>query len=112
MTNAGTIIAALGGSGALAALVTAITAYFKTKTAAEERKKETAAAHKKMAEEMTALRTDFAAMKTTLQAVVAEAAVLREDNVAKDKKIARLENENGRLIQALPARAATEKKKD
>ena len=87
MNIVGTIVAALGGSGAIAGLVAAITAYFKTKTAAEERKKETSAAHKKMAEDMEALRIDISAINTTMQKVVGEATALREDNAAKDRKI-------------------------
>ena len=100
MNDANTIIAALGGTGALAALVAAITTYFKTKTAAEERKTSTAAAHKKMAEDMDALRADLAAMKETMRTAVAEAAALRADNAElraetqlKDRRVAKLVGE-------------------
>ena len=113
MNTAGMIITALGGTGALAGLVTAITTYFKSKTAAEERKRETAAAHKRMAEDMAAMREDIATIKTTMQIAVDEAAAMRVDNDALRTKVLRLENKNERLIAALPlATAAKENKKD
>ena len=112
MDNVGTVIAALGGTSALAGLVAALTTYLKSKTAAEERKRETAAAHKKMADDMTALRTDFSKMETTIQAVVSEAAALREDNAAKGRKI----EQQAKIIQqqaaALPPAVKSTTRKD
>ena len=101
MNTVGTILSALGGTGAIAALVTALTTYLKSKTAAEDRKKETAAAHKKMAEDMLALRVDLSAMRAT----VAEAAALRAEGAAKDKKIAKLTKERDDAKAALEALA-------
>ena len=101
MNTVGTILSALGGTGAIAALVTALTTYLKSKTAAEDRKRETAAAHKKMAEDMLALREDLSAMR----AAVAEAAALRAEGAAKDKKIAKLTKERDDARAALDALA-------
>ena len=69
------------------------------KTAAEGRKKETAAAHKKMAEDMLTLREDLSAMR----AAVSEAAALRAEGAAKDRKIARLTKERDDAKAALDA---------
>jgi len=99
MNTVGTILSALGGTGAIAALVTALTTYLKSKTAAEDRKRETAAAHKKMAEDMLALREDLSAMR----AAVAEAAALRAEGAAKDRKIAKLTKERDDARAALDA---------
>jgi len=101
MNTVGTIIAALSGTGAIAALVAALTTYLKSKTAAEDRKKETAAAHKKMAEDMLTLREDLSAMR----AAVAEAAALRTEGAAKDRKIAKLTKERDDARAALEALA-------
>ena len=117
------IIGALGGTAGLAGLVAAITLWVKSKTAqteaitaatlarteettaAEARKKENAEAHKKMSEEMSAMRSELAAINTILKNAVAT-------SETKDRRIAKLENENARLIQALPARAPVKKEKD
>ena len=101
MNTVSTILSALGGTGAIAALVAALTTYLKSKTAAEDRKKETAAAHKKMAEDMLALREDLSAMR----AAVAEAAALRAEGAAKDRKIAKLTKERADARAALEALA-------
>ena len=99
MNIVGTILSALGGTGAIAALVTALTTYLKSKTAAEDRKKETAAAHKKMAEDMLALHEDLSAMRVA----VSETAALRAEGAAKDKKIAKLTKERNDARAALDA---------
>ncbi|MCL1963462.1 MAG: hypothetical protein FWF69_00165 [Firmicutes bacterium] len=108
MNTVGTIIAALSGTGAIAALVAALTTYLKSKTAAEDRKKETAAAHKKMAEDMLALRESLTAMTDTMRAAVSEAATLRAEGAAKDKKIAKLTKERDDARAALDALARRE----
>jgi chromosome segregation ATPase len=112
VSNIGTIIAALGGTGAIAALVTALTTYLKSKTAAEDRKRETTAAHKKMAEDMAALREDLKTITGAMQAAVSEAAALRAENAGLRGKVARLENQNDRLTVALSEKPGAEKKKD
>jgi len=105
MNTVGTILSALGGTGAIAALVTALTTYLKSKTAAEDRKRETAAAHKKMAEDMLALREDLTAMTDTMRAAVSEAATLRAEVAAKDRKIAKLNKERDDARVSLEALA-------
>jgi len=105
MNSVGTILSALGGTGAIAALVTALTTYLKSKTAAEDRKRETAAAHKKMAEDMLALREGLMAMTGTMRTAVSEAAAIRAEGAAKDKKIARLTKERDDARAALEALA-------
>ena len=102
MNTANTIIAALGGTTGVGALVAALIAYLKSKTAAEDRKRETAAAHKKMAEDMAALRADFAKMEAVMQVAVNEAASLRADGKAKDAEIVALKKDNAKLIDRVP----------
>ena len=107
MNNIATIIAAFGGTSAIAGLVAALTTYLKSKAAAEGRKKETAAAHREMAEDMDALRTDQAEIKTTLQTLVAENAALREATEEKDAQIAKLRKDlsNALILKDRAAKA-------
>lgn len=97
MNTLSTIITALGGTGAIAALIAALTTYLKTKSAAEDRRKDTAAAHKAMAEDMAALRKSLDAIEDTLLTINA----LREENETLRIKVTRLENQNERLTVAL-----------
>jgi len=112
MNNLTAIIAALGGTGAIAALVTTLTTYLKTKTAAEERKKGTAAAHREMAADMDELRSDQAEIRIALQTFVEENAALRDSNAAKDKKITQLETIIARQAAALPPAIKVTTRKD
>jgi len=59
MNAAHTIISALGGTGALAALIAALTTYLKSKSAAEDRKKQSHDDHKKIEQDVTRLSEKF-----------------------------------------------------
>lgn len=119
MDTFNTIVTALGGAGALSGLVTAIVSYIKSKTAANERKAEAHKDHEvhrakvdALQRSIDALGANLTAAQTSEAAMRGERDALREDNAAKDKKIAQLEKTNMQLAAALPPAVKPVKPKD